>query len=343
MRVNGETIPYDRVLSTTSPKLMLRLAPQLGNTHYGDSMADLRSIGGLCVVVALKHQLLTDGTYWLNLPATSPDKNKSRFPFLALVEHTNWMDKAHYGGDHIIYCGDYVAAESRVFPHQRGCAGRALHRRRCRPSTATSRRVDSQNVGLPRALRPARALPQPEPAHPVTGNAAARRLLGEHEPGLPLGSRDELLGRDGAARRRDDDRLMIVERATEDNLADVIAVDAAHRARRAPHYLTEAVRRHECYIAREGWDVIGFAVLTRSFFEQYFVELLVVHPDQRRKGAATALMQHIEKIVPAEKLFTSTNQSNTPMQALCEKLGFVKSGWIDNLDEGDPEIIYFKR
>ena len=31
------------------------------------------------------------------------------------------------------------------------------------------------------------------------------------------------------------------------------------------------------------------------------------------------------------------------MQALCEKLGFVKSGWIDNLDEGDPEIIYFKR
>src|SRR5262245_18145068 len=31
------------------------------------------------------------------------------------------------------------------------------------------------------------------------------------------------------------------------------------------------------------------------------------------------------------------------MQALCEKLGYVKSGWIDNLDEGDPGIIYFKR
>jgi len=31
------------------------------------------------------------------------------------------------------------------------------------------------------------------------------------------------------------------------------------------------------------------------------------------------------------------------MQRLCEHLGYVRSGWIDNLDEGDPEIIYFKR
>ncbi|MCC6804904.1 MAG: NAD(P)/FAD-dependent oxidoreductase [Anaerolineae bacterium] len=115
LRVNGETLTFDRILSTTSPKLMLKLAPQLGNTHYGDSIADLRSIGGLCVVVALRHQLLTDGTYWLNLPATSPDKNKSRFPFLALVEHTNWMDKAHYGGDYIVYCGDYVSANHEYF------------------------------------------------------------------------------------------------------------------------------------------------------------------------------------------------------------------------------------
>ena len=115
LQVEGETVALDRILSTTSPKLLLKLAPQLGNTHYGDSVADLRSIGGLCVVLALKQQLLTDGTYWLNLPATSPNKNESRFPFLALVEHTNWMDKAHYGGDHLIYCGDYVAANHEYF------------------------------------------------------------------------------------------------------------------------------------------------------------------------------------------------------------------------------------
>ena len=115
LQVDGETLIYDRILATTSPKLLLKLAPQLGNTNYGDTVADLRSIGGLCVVVALKQQLLTDGTYWLSLPATSPDKKKNRFPFLALVEHTNWMDKAHYGGDHLIYCGDYAPANHEYF------------------------------------------------------------------------------------------------------------------------------------------------------------------------------------------------------------------------------------
>ena len=115
LQVGGETLSFDKILATTSPKLLLKLAPQLGNTHYGDTVADLRSIGGLCVVVALKQQLLTDGTYWLSLPATSPDKKKNRFPFLALVEHTNWMDKAHYGGDHLIYCGDYAPANHEYF------------------------------------------------------------------------------------------------------------------------------------------------------------------------------------------------------------------------------------
>ncbi|MBL8118031.1 MAG: FAD-dependent oxidoreductase, partial [Anaerolineae bacterium] len=59
----------------------------------------------------LRQSLLTDGTYWLNLPATSPDKQTSQFPFLALVEHTNFMDKSHYGGDVLVYCGDYVPVD----------------------------------------------------------------------------------------------------------------------------------------------------------------------------------------------------------------------------------------
>ncbi len=135
---------------------------------------------------------------------------------------------------------------------------------------------------------------------------------------------------------------MIVERATEDDLADVLAVDASHMGHARAEMLEAAVKQRQCYVARDGWDVIGFAVLTTHFFGQYFIELLLVHPDYWRKGIASALIQHLEKIVPAEKLFTSTNESNAPMQALCEKLGYVKSGWIENLDEGDPEIIYFK-
>ena len=34
------------------------------------------SMGAVVVILALKHQLMTDNTYWLNLPASSPDKSR---------------------------------------------------------------------------------------------------------------------------------------------------------------------------------------------------------------------------------------------------------------------------
>jgi protoporphyrinogen oxidase len=113
--VNGETKAYDRVISTGSPGLMLKLAPALKATPYGEQMAKLQSIGAICVVLALKQSVLTDGTYWLNLPATTPDKRTSQFPFLALVEHTNFLPKENYGGDVLVYCGDYIPPDHEYF------------------------------------------------------------------------------------------------------------------------------------------------------------------------------------------------------------------------------------
>ncbi len=106
---------FDIVLSTTSPRLLLKMAPDLASTSYGKGAAALKSIGGLCVVFALKRPLMPDDTYWLNLPATTADKAKGDFPFLALVEHTNYIAPEHYGGDHIVYCGDYVPPDHEYF------------------------------------------------------------------------------------------------------------------------------------------------------------------------------------------------------------------------------------
>ncbi|MEO1288792.1 MAG: FAD-dependent oxidoreductase [Chloroflexota bacterium] len=112
---NGDTQTFDHVISTTSPRIMLKMTPRLQETAYGDQMTALKSIGGLCVVFSLKQQLLTDGTYWLNLPAVSPDYQDNEFPYLALVEHTNFLESSHYNGDHIIYCGDYVEPDHDYF------------------------------------------------------------------------------------------------------------------------------------------------------------------------------------------------------------------------------------
>lgn len=115
LRTDSGEARHDAVLSTTSPQLMLKMTPALADTAYGAQMGALVSIGGLCVVLALRHRLLNDGTYWLNLPAESPDRDRNPFPFLALVEHTNYLPREHYGGDHIIYCGDYVPPDHEYF------------------------------------------------------------------------------------------------------------------------------------------------------------------------------------------------------------------------------------
>jgi ribosomal protein S18 acetylase RimI-like enzyme len=71
--------------------------------------------------------------------------------------------------------------------------------------------------------------------------------------------------------------------------------------------------------------------------------MLCVRPECRRQGIGTALVRHVESLCKTDKLFTSTNESNRPMRALLAKLQYVCSGVIHNLDEGDPEIVYFKR
>ncbi len=108
-------------------------------------------------------------------------------------------------------------------------------------------------------------------------------------------------------------------------------------------FIERAIAVNECYVATDGDAMTGYAVFDRSFYDQPFVSLLVVDAPRRRQGIGAALMRHIESICAGEKLFTSTNASNTAMQCLCEKLGFTRSGWIEHLDDGDPEIVYFKR
>jgi ribosomal protein S18 acetylase RimI-like enzyme len=73
------------------------------------------------------------------------------------------------------------------------------------------------------------------------------------------------------------------------------------------------------------------------------IALLMVHPEYHRQGVATALVKECESNCPANKLFTSTNESNTAMRLLLAKLGYARSGQIENLDEGDPELIFVKR
>ena len=99
---------FDSVLVTLSPSQMAKMTPQLP-TDYLQGLLDLKSIGAVVLMISLKHQLSREGYYWYNLPKSAG------FPFLAMVEHTNFLPKEKFGGEHLVYCGDYLETEHEYF------------------------------------------------------------------------------------------------------------------------------------------------------------------------------------------------------------------------------------
>jgi protoporphyrinogen oxidase len=93
---------FDRVISTFAPRLTARLVPELPDDWRARHEWG-RAFGAHCVVLALDRPLTS--VYWLNV-------NDPGFPFMALVEHTNYMDAADYGGRHLVYLGNYRPMES---------------------------------------------------------------------------------------------------------------------------------------------------------------------------------------------------------------------------------------
>jgi protoporphyrinogen oxidase len=106
LHVEDGTREFDAVVATVAPQTMVHLAGTLPGDYLG-MLRGLRSVGALTLVLALRQQV-TDRYYWISLP-------RGQFPFLAFVEHTNYQSPAHYGGDHLIYLGDYPAADHRYF------------------------------------------------------------------------------------------------------------------------------------------------------------------------------------------------------------------------------------
>jgi N-acetylglutamate synthase-like GNAT family acetyltransferase len=130
--------------------------------------------------------------------------------------------------------------------------------------------------------------------------------------------------------------------ASESELDAIFAVDAvAKHSGQRQEFIRRSVAANCCYVAQVH-QIVGYAVLDYSFYEQGFVSMLVVQAAWRRRGAGAALMQHLESVCRTGKLFTSTNLSNLPMQALLAGQGYKLSGVIHDLDEGDPELVFVK-
>ncbi|HWA63508.1 MAG TPA: GNAT family N-acetyltransferase [Caulobacteraceae bacterium] len=129
------------------------------------------------------------------------------------------------------------------------------------------------------------------------------------------------------------------------------ATDIARLSAADPRLETEADRARTVdellglglsWLAEEDGEAIGYALVSRHFFARPFVDLLVVAEAHRRRGVGTALMAACEAAHDDDRMFTSTNESNQPMRALLALAGWQVSGVIENLDPGDPELVFVK-
>lgn len=106
--LNVDVESFDQVLVTTSPSLMAKMCPDLPE-NYLKGLLELKSMGAVVMTLSLTHQLSEQGYYWFNLP------KEAGFPMLALVEHTNFVSPEHFGGDRIVYAGDYLELGHEYF------------------------------------------------------------------------------------------------------------------------------------------------------------------------------------------------------------------------------------
>ena len=137
---------------------------------------------------------------------------------------------------------------------------------------------------------------------------------------------------------------MKIRKAKKDDINTIIAFDhvVQYESKRKA-FIKKSVMDKNCYVAVEKGAPIGYAVLEYTFFGFGFVSMLYLSDKYRRKGIGKRLMEHLENNCKTDKIFTSTNKSNKPMQKLLKKLNYQRSGIIHNLDPGDPELFYYKK
>jgi protoporphyrinogen oxidase len=95
---DGRQVDADAVIVCIPSERFLPMAPDLG-AEYTRRLTAARWQWALCYVVALKEQL--SSTYWLNI-------SDEGIPFIAVIEHTNFIDKSHYGGQNMVYLSNYL-------------------------------------------------------------------------------------------------------------------------------------------------------------------------------------------------------------------------------------------
>jgi ribosomal protein S18 acetylase RimI-like enzyme len=98
----------------------------------------------------------------------------------------------------------------------------------------------------------------------------------------------------------------------------------------------------EVVVVHDADAIAAYAWIYEGFFGHTFLAYLAVQPQYRRNSIAGMLLEATEQRAVTDRVFSSTNASNVAMQAVFDRYGWRRCGQIDELDPGDPELVYVK-
>jgi protoporphyrinogen oxidase len=104
---SNKRIKFDKLICTLPTPLFIKMTKGLSK-QYLQSIKSLKGLGAITLILSLKKKFFSDNTYWLNV-------NEKNYPFLALIEHTNYIDKKNFNNEHILYVGNYLEGNHRYF------------------------------------------------------------------------------------------------------------------------------------------------------------------------------------------------------------------------------------
>ncbi len=95
-------------LFTPAFPIITKIFAGAADTNWLANMSRVRYLGNMCLILRLKHSL--SDTYWLNV-------NDPGFPFVGVIEHTNFDLPENYKGSHIAFLSRYLAVEDPVWSY----------------------------------------------------------------------------------------------------------------------------------------------------------------------------------------------------------------------------------
>ena len=102
----GGVVEADAVLATPALPIVADLLAPHVPAEYEASLRRIRYLANLCVVLELDRSL--SETYWLNV-------NDPGFPFVGVIEHTNFEPPETYAGRRLVYLSKYLPETDELY------------------------------------------------------------------------------------------------------------------------------------------------------------------------------------------------------------------------------------